>query len=151
MATSHMLERRPLRTAAAISVAALSLACATLAQSSASELVNRDWRLRSIRGTAVLPTAGMREPYMRISGDSLRMSGWGSCNRISGTATVDADHLSFGPVIATRMACADAQLNRQESEFLTALNETSRYRIRGDTLVLSRDGEELARLISGSP
>ena len=97
-----------------------------------------------------MPTFGMREPYVRLSGDSLRMSGWGGCNRISGTATADADHLTFGPILATRMACADAQLNRQESDFLAVLRETSLYQILGDTLILSQDTEELARLTAGS-
>ncbi|HET7186559.1 MAG TPA: META domain-containing protein [Gemmatimonadaceae bacterium] len=150
MATSHMLRRRPRRTAAATFIVGLSLACATLVHTGTSELVNRDWRLLSIRGKRIMPSFGMREPYVRLSGDSLRMSGWGGCNRISGTATADADHLAFGPILATKMACADAQLNRQESDFLAALRETSLYQILGDTLILSQDNEELARLTAGS-
>ena len=141
-----MLRRRSKRIAVAMFVAGLSFACATLARSGTSELANRDWRLLSIRGKRIMPTFGMREPYVRLSGDSLRMSGWGGCNRISGTASADADHLTFGPILATRMACADAQLNRQESDFVEALRNTSLYQILGDTLILSRDNEELARL-----
>lgn len=150
MATSRTLRRRPTWIALAIFVSGCSLACATLAHSGTSELANRDWRLLSIRGKRIVPGMGMREAYIRISGDSLRMSGWGGCNRISGTATADGDHLSFGPILATRMACADAQQNRQESDFLAALRETSLYQILGDTLVLSRDQDELARLTAGS-
>lgn len=140
------LRRRPTRNAAASIIAGLTLACATLTHSGSSELVNRDWRLLSIRGKRIVPTSGMREAYIRLSGDSLRMSGWGSCNRISGTATADADHLTFGPILATKMACADAQLNRQEADFLEALRNVSLYQVLGDTLILSRDREELARL-----
>lgn len=146
MATPHMWSRRPPRIAAAMFVAGLTLACATFASSPSSELVNRDWRLLALRGQRIIPGTGMRETFIRLSGDSLRMSGWGGCNRIGGTATADDQHLTFGPVLATRMACADARLNRQETEFLTALQATTLYRLLGDTLILSRDEEELARL-----
>lgn len=84
--------------------------------------------------------------------DSARRSqldtGSGGCNRIAGPYTRDSDRLSFGAILGTRMACADARLNRQEVDFLSALQATSRNEIRGDTLVLSRDGEALARLVS---
>jgi heat shock protein HslJ len=46
------------------------------------------------------------------------------------------------------MACADARLNAQETDFLATLQATNRYEIEHDTLVLARDGAQLARLAS---
>jgi heat shock protein HslJ len=77
----------------------------------------------------------------------MRIGGSGGCNRIAGSYTRDGDRLAFGPIASTQMACVDARLNRQETEFLAALAATNRHEIRGDTLVLARDGEPLARLV----
>jgi heat shock protein HslJ len=125
--------------------AALVLGCATLGRYSA-DLENREWRLVELRGRPAVPSTGMREAGVRFYADSMRMTGSGGCNQIAGTYARDGDQLSFGPIRATRMACADAALNRQESDFLSVLQATTRYEILHDTLVLARQGERLARL-----
>ena len=101
-------------------------------------------------GTGLRPAGGplgrMREAGIRFYTDSMRMTGSGGCNQIASTYARDGDQLSFGPIRATRMACADAALNRQEADFLAALQATRRYEILRDTLILAREGERLARL-----
>ncbi|HET9010602.1 MAG TPA: META domain-containing protein [Gemmatimonadaceae bacterium] len=136
-----------MRNGTAALVVVLSVACASLGRSSTSALVDREWRLVSLHGQPAVPSTGMRAAGLRMSGDSLRMSGSGGCNRIGATYTLDGDRLSFGPILATRMACADALLNRQETDFLAALQATTRYRIAGDTLILAGAGDDLARLL----
>ena len=119
-----------------------------MGRSTANALENREWRLVEVRGRPAVPSTGMRQASIRFSPDSVRVSGSGGCNRISGTYSRDDDRLSFGPIMATKMACADASLNRQETDFLSALQATTRYDITNDTLSLARDGERLARLVS---
>jgi heat shock protein HslJ len=123
----------------------LALCCATLGRYSA-DLENREWRLVDLRGRAAMPSTGMREAGIRFFTDSMRMTGSGGCNQIASTYARDGDQLSFGPIRATRMACADAALNRQEADFLSALAATTRYEILHDTLILARGSERLARL-----
>lgn len=93
-----------------------------------------------------MPNTGMRAAYLQFAPDSGRVTGSGGCNRISGPFTRDGDRLQLGPIVSTRMACADGRLNQQEVEFLSALESTNRYAIAGDTLTLLRDDEPLARL-----
>jgi heat shock protein HslJ len=137
--------RRVPRIASAVASVSLALGCATLGRYSA-DLENREWRLVELRGRPAVPSTGMRQAGIRFSPDSMRMSGSGGCNRMSGTYSRDGDRLSFGPILATKMACADARLNQQEMDFVSALQATTRYEIINDTLMLARDGERLARL-----
>jgi heat shock protein HslJ len=143
--------RRPMRRATATATAAAGLflaaaGCASFPRYAEYALENRDWRLVELHGQPAVPSTGMREAGLRFGSDSLRVSGSGGCNRIAGTYTRDGDRLTFGPMLSTRMACADARLNRQEVEFLGAIQATTRYEITRDTLILARDGESLARL-----
>lgn len=127
------------------------LGCASFpGGSSTGSLENRDWRLTELRGQPAVPSTGMREAQLQFSADSMRVTGSGGCNRIAGPYTRDGARLEFGPIISTKMACADARLNRQETDFLSALQSTNRHEIVADTLWLARDGERLARLV-GAP
>ncbi len=142
--SSRILPRRAALAAATLVAAA---GCATFGRSSAGSLENRDWRLVELRGQPAVPSSGMRAAQLRFNSDSMRVTGSGGCNRIAGSYARDGEALSFGPILSTKMACADPRLNRQETDFLTALQATNRYEIRRDTLVLQRDGERLARLV----
>jgi heat shock protein HslJ len=45
------------------------------------------------------------------------------------------------------MACLDEALSRQEDGFLTVLNSVNRFDIEGDTLLLLRGGNVVARFV----
>jgi len=148
---SHPLPllRRASRGAGVAALATVA-ACASLGRPTPPALDGREWRLVELRGQPAVPSSGMRHAHLRFSPESMRVVGSGGCNGISGTYTRDGDRLTFGSMISTRMACADARLNRQETDFLTAIVETNRYSLVADTLTLARDGERLVRLV-GAP
>lgn len=75
------------------------------------------------------------------------VNGKGGCNGYGGEATIDGDKLSFGPLVSTRMACAEAIMN-QENKFHQSLTATATFRIDADgkLILLDADGAELARL-----
>jgi heat shock protein HslJ len=58
--------------------------------------------------------------------DQGQVSGSAGCNRYTGTYQRSGDLLSFGPVAATRMACAPPILD-QEMAFLGLLESGVRY------------------------
>lgn len=123
-------------------------ACATVGTGASMVLGGTDWRLASIGGEPAIPTEGPNAARLHFDADSGRVFGGGSCNRISGPYTLSGDSLRMGPMIATRMACADERLNAQETAFLGALDRTQRYTVAGDTLVLMGEGgSPLARLV----
>lgn len=93
-------------------------------------LPGTSWVLHEIGGAPVV------EPGRATLGfaESGRASGNGSCNRFSGTATIAGDSLSLGPLMSTKMACADEALTSQETRYLASLGSAQRYAIAGDTL-----------------
>ena len=138
-----------LHAAAVLSVAA----CATTGGSaSAPEIDGSTWRLVEAAGTPAPAPEGDRYAYVRLLADSARAEGNGGCNRMSGPFTRAGDSLRFGPMISTKMACADESRNRAETEFMGALDRTRAYRVSGDTLALLGDGGAvLAKLVRGAP
>jgi heat shock protein HslJ len=90
------------------------------------------WVLRELAGRPAAPT--QEERFLFLSRHEGRAEGRGGCNRFSGPFSVAAvGELRLGPLTTTRAACPDLTA---ESEFLQALNQTERYRIKGDTLEL---------------
>ncbi len=75
------------------------------------------------------------------------VTGHSGCNGFGGTATIEDDKLSFGPLAGTLMACAEAVMD-QERKFYSALEATAAFRIDTETgklFLLDGQGVELAR------
>lgn len=107
-------------------------------------LANNRWRPIRIGDREVIVTGGEREPWIELDPRSKRVTGSGGCNRISGSYQAGDGTLRFGPLISTKMAC---QSMDTETRFLSALDNTRRYRILGRLLVLLDErGRLLARL-----
>src|SRR4029079_2397513 len=118
---------------ATLVVLTLAAGCVTPAgRVSASPLEGRYWRLAELRAHPALPTPGTREAGLEFSADSMRVSGSGGCNRVSGPYTRDGSRLELGQLISTRMACADQRLTEQEGAFLSALASVNRHEVTGD-------------------
>lgn len=76
-------------------------------------------------------------------GDDGRVSGSGGCNRISGQATIEGAAISFGPIIATRMACPAAVMT-QEAKFIAALEKVRGWQLdpaQGKLSLLDEQGQ----------
>lgn len=76
------------------------------------------WLAEDIRGGGVIDNL---QTVLEIAEDG-KVSGSGGCNRMSAVATVSGEDITFGPIAATRMACAPASMN-QETKFFAALAE----------------------------
>jgi putative lipoprotein len=102
------------------------------------------WLAEDILGGGVIDNA---QTTLEIAADG-RASGRGGCNSYGGTATIDGDKLSFSPVVATQMACAEALMN-QEQKFFDALGRVAAFRLvpaEQKLLLLDAEGETLVRL-----
>jgi heat shock protein HslJ len=107
-------------------------------------LTGTSWKLVELEGASSTPGAGGKEPFLSFTEDG-KVSGFAGCNRFTGTTQSDDDGLSFSPLAATRMACAEGM--EQENRFLAMLAEVERYSIRGNDLALYGGGEPtIARL-----
>jgi putative lipoprotein len=82
------------------------------------------WLAESIRTAGVIDNL---QSTLEIASDGT-VNGRGGCNGFGGKATITGDKISFGPLIATQMACPPAILD-QEGKFLGALHDARRWMI----------------------
>ena len=137
--------KRLARFTVVLCVAATAACVLKRADGELQSLTGADWRLVELSGREAAPMEVTRRPWIRFNTDSNRVSGSGGCNRMSGPFTLNADAMQFGALASTKMACADQALNQQEVDFFGALQSTDHYAIRGDTLVLLRGADVMAR------
>ena len=71
------------------------------------------------------------------------VSGSTGCNTFSGEVAIDGNALSFGPLVTTRMACADPAANAQEEAFLSAMERVSAYTVDEQGRLVLQGGPEL--------
>jgi heat shock protein HslJ len=116
----------------------------TSQDASTTALLNKEWRLTSLGGAPSIKMQGERQPHVRFLPEG-RLEGFGSCNGFSGSYELTGSGLRVRSVAATKMACADPALNRQESRFFGALESVSSYVIAAEELTLRSSSEELAK------
>lgn len=93
------------------------------------ELWGTAWVLEDIGGAGVIDDALATLEFPSHG----KTAGRGACNRFFGSVEITADAIAFGPLGATRMACAEAVMH-QEERYLTALQGAERYRVDGGSL-----------------
>lgn len=92
------------------------------------------WTVVELFGTPASLGAGARPATLTFEVDSARAGGFLGCNRYGASYSVDGDSIDFGPIISTKMACAEGmELERRMSE---ALEAAVRYEVTADSLVL---------------
>ncbi|TPW74641.1 META domain-containing protein [Schumannella soli] len=101
------------------------------------------WLLTSItddQGTLAPPTVSATLD-LREDG---RFSGNGGCNGFGADVKVgDSGHVTVGPIVSTKRACAERSANEQETRYLAALQKADAVKRSGDGLIVSGDGIQL--------
>ncbi len=100
---------------------------------------NVEWLVENIGGGGVID--GSR---VTIEVHDKRVVGRAGCNRYSASAALDGKIMKIGPVIATRMACAQAVMD-QETKFMDILQGVMRYRLteNGALIMTAADGRTI--------
>jgi len=102
------------------------------------------WLAESIRNGGVIDNL---QSTIEITADG-QVTGKGGCNGFGGKATVTGDKISFGPLVATQMACPPAIMD-QETKFLGALNDARRWLVddqRGKLILFDAANKEILLL-----
>lgn len=109
------------------------------------------WEVRGVRvGEGVVSSATDPRRSMTFTADG-QLSGSAGVNRFSGTARLDGDRLTIGPLRTTRMAGSPEAMDA-EAAFLHALDEVVAVRLEGDDLtLLDVDEGTQVRLVRGGP
>jgi heat shock protein HslJ len=100
------------------------------------------WNLTAIiaKAATASPVAGSTVT-LQFTGDQLSGK---ACNSFSGQVTIEGNNFKAGPLMSTKMACANPDENAQETAVLTGIEAATTYGIVGDTLTLkAADGTGL--------
>ena len=138
------MRRNPV--SAAVLAAALGLLIASCTSGSdgaaqgAAAIVGPVWVAKEIAGAAV---SGEAPVTLQLGADG-RASGRGGCNGYGGAYTLASDALHFGPLAATKMACAPALMD-QEQRYFDTLAKVDRYAVADDgaLLLTTAEGDEI--------
>lgn len=111
-------------------------------------LAGTTWLLVSLDGQPLPKALFGREPELRLDPQRRQASGWSGLNRFASEFVLDGNRVRFGRVVSPG-ASGPAELAAVEASLAKALESTSSYRIRADTLVLlDRAQLEAARFIA---
>lgn len=101
-----------------------------------SSLSGTSWVLES-SGSADNQTAVLPNTELTLNFDYTQINGHAGCNSYFADATINEDgSLTFGLMGSTLMACLDNDVMQQESDFLAALAQATRYTVAGNQLTL---------------
>ena len=124
----------------AICVTAFVVAgCAMTSRVATMDLPGSAWELVAMDGEAV---AGDAVPSLAFD-EQGAVNGSTGCNTFSGDVTINGSELSFGPLVTTRMACADPAANAREQAFLAAMERVSAYTVDEQGRLVLQGGPEL--------
>ena len=110
----------------------------------AADLDNTTWNLTSyFDGTTLHSLPADAEVTLTFQGDAA--GGKSACNRYRCSVTITDDTLTFGPGVATKMACPPP-LMQIEDRYLRTLESVAAWQLADDTLTL-RDSAGQAVLV----
>ena len=98
-------------------------------------LTGTSWLLEDLAGLGVVDNSQATLAFLEDG----QVSGSGSCNRFSGSVTIDGNDVSFGNLVSTRKACIES-IMRQEDRYLEALEKANRFELDGSFLLLHVEG-----------
>jgi heat shock protein HslJ len=96
-----------------------------------------------------LPFVTGQEATFSYDPETGQVSGTTGCNQYFGEVQVnnEAKTISFGPLVTTKMACR-GDLNQQEIDFLTIMNEVTHFAVDAGRLVLFTEGAETIEFLA---
>jgi heat shock protein HslJ len=106
-------------------------------------ITDRDWVLIGLGERTSPVGAGNQPVILRLEAATTTAAGFGGCNRYRATYTLSGDSLRFGPVISTKMSCADG--DELERGYLGALEKIATYEASDSSLTLKAADAPLAR------
>jgi heat shock protein HslJ len=103
-------------------------------------LANTEWHLVSFGSVgAEVPVISRSPITLKFESDG-HVNGSGGCNSYRGSYRVQGDRLTFSQILSTKRACIDANANRQEAQYFSALQSANRFRLSSGELGIYYDG-----------
>ena len=99
-----------------------------------SPLQETYWKLTRLADKPVTVADKQREPSLILHTNQKRVTGFGGCNDLTGTYTLQGNEVTFGRLAATRKACLQGM--DYEGLFFKALEQVRTWKISGEHLEL---------------
>jgi len=103
----------------------------------------REWSLVDLKDKPAPTGAGGRPATIIFDTAAHRASGFAGCNRYGAEFKTAGDGLTFGPAMATKMACSEG--DELERQYLAVLPEVTSFAVADSMLTLSGAAGPLAR------
>lgn len=107
------------------------------------------WNLTELNGQPPPAGAGGKPATLLLEQAEHRASGFAGCNRMTGSFTQAGESLSFGPMVMTRMACAEGM--ELEQQYGAALAGVRTLRLSAAGMELMGDSGTIARFSAVPP
>jgi len=99
------------------------------------DLAGSSWSLLAYNnGTGGFQSAVIDVPVTALFEEDGTLSGSAGCNSYTATWEAEDGTIDIGPAAATLMACADTEVDQQETRYLALLDEADTYRVDAATL-----------------
>jgi uncharacterized lipoprotein YbaY/heat shock protein HslJ len=114
------------------------------ARGATSPLQETYWKLTRLGEKPVILAERQREPSLVFRSKESRVTGFGSCNNLTGSYKLNGDQITFSGTATTRRACLPSM--EMEGAFFKALEHVRTWKISGEHLELyDATGKMLAR------
>jgi len=103
-----------------------------------------NWILTELKEVPVQVSGNVsRDAHIEFRPSSRHYEGFGGCNRINGTYTLDKSRINFTPSASRSERCPDVPF---ETTFISLLDEVDRYTLNHNKMVLKDHRKVLIRL-----
>lgn len=107
-----------------------------------ASILDSKWVLTSIKGGALNMPNDAEAPWIKLLQEGDQLEGFGGCNSLFGKYAVEGSHIKFLDLGSTKKYCEATQTI--ETGFMHALRSSTDFKLDGDALKLTANGDELA-------
>ncbi len=101
---------------------------------------NQRWILVEMKGVPVQQSENRRDAFLNFEAQGKHFNGYGGCNQINGSYTLENASIHFTEVISTEISCNDIEF---ENVFISTLRGIDRYEVRGNEILLKTRRETM--------
>lgn len=117
----------------------------------AGALQGSRWRLQSMGARGAEKNVEGTAPLLLQFEAGGKVSGSGGCNTFGGTYKVSGQNLTISELVSTLRACTDETIGEQESRYLKALQQVTRFTLAGDSLMIEYgEGQTVLNFVRAS-
>jgi len=102
-------------------------------------ITDKQWIAVEIGNEKMEQLSAERFPTLKLS--ESRMMGYSSCNRMTGTYTIEKDKITFGAIAITKMLCMDTR--DIEDKYLKAFSDVKLWKYEQDKLYFLNEKKQV--------